>query len=277
MNVFSSVFYILACLAVIGCTNQQALPEANVQQQLPNKERQLETENETEKTESPSAARPKTTAYRTAHPAPSAPSQHTEAEKIILDIPIIKQNPELKYGCEVTSLAMVLQHAGIKTNKMKLAREMPKDKDPVQKTASGDITRWGNPNHGFVGDITGQRAGYAIYAKPLEGLMRRYLPERTVNLTKQPFAILLGQIREGKPVIVWTTGDYKLPDRWESWKHGNEKITTPLDLHAVVLVGYDKEHVYLNDPLTGKKAQMADRDMFIQSWIALGHQALSYR
>jgi uncharacterized protein YvpB len=69
----------------------------------------------------------------------------------------------LKYGCKVTNLAMVLKHAGLETDKLKLADELPKDDDPVQKTKSGDITRWGNPDHGFVGDITGKSTGFAVW------------------------------------------------------------------------------------------------------------------
>ncbi|WP_134683715.1 C39 family peptidase [Brevibacillus migulae] len=269
MNAYSSVVMVAVCLAVIGCSNQDAVPKIDVQQK---------EQPDAEEIQPPSAhSLPQTTSYRRPEPAQPLPANEAENEKVMLDIPMIKQNPELRFGCEVTSLAMVLQHAGIKTDKMKLAREMPTDPDPMQKSASGDITRWGNPHHGFVGDITGQRAGFAIYARPLEKLMRRYLPNRTVNLTDQPFDRLVSQIQDGKPVIVWTTNEYKLPDRWESWKHGNQQITAPLDLHAVVLVGYDKEHVYLNDPLTGKKAQKTAKHTFIQSWKALGHQALSYR
>lgn len=197
-------------------------------------------------------------------------------DSVLLDIPVIKQNPELKYGCEVTSLTMVLNHAGIKTDKLKLAEELPKDNDPVQKTKSGDITHWGNPHHGFVGDITGNKAGYAVYVRPLETLMNRYLPNRTVNLTRKSFDELTAQLHKGKPVIVWTTGDFKAPDRWESWKHGHEEIKTPMDLHVVVLVGMDNDHVFVNDPLTGKKARKVKKRLFLESWNALGQQALSY-
>lgn len=204
------------------------------------------------------------------------PSKNAEKDKVILDVPLIRQNPELKYGCEVTSLAMVLKYAGIETDKLELAEELPKDKDPQQTSNSGDITRWGNPDHGFVGDITGKSAGFAVYAGPLEKLMKHYLQDRTLNLTKKPFNDILAQIEKGKPVILWTTGDYKIPNRWETWKHEGETIRSPLDLHAVVLVGYDQDHLFLNDPLTGKKTYKTKKDSFLKSWDALGKQALSY-
>ncbi|KXI78041.1 peptidase C39 [Bacillus cereus] len=204
-------------------------------------------------------------------PAPSL------QEKVILDVPLISQKPELKYGCEVTSLAMVLQYAGIKVNKMQLANRIKKDTTPLSMNKNGDIIQWGNPKEGFVGDITGKTKGYAVYVQPLQELMERYLPNRTVNLTGKAFNDVLAQIKMDKPVVVWTTGDYKVPDRWESWKHGNKQITAPLDLHAVVLIGFEDGYIYINDPLSGKKAHKVNQETFIQSWDALGKQALSYR
>lgn len=197
-------------------------------------------------------------------------------EKIILDVPLISQKPELKYGCEVTSLAMVLQHAGVKVNKMQLANRIKKDTEPLSMSKAGDIIQWGDPKEGFVGDITGRNKGYAVYVQPLQELMEHYLPNRTVNLTGKDFNDVLTQIKAGKPVVIWTTGDYKVPDRWESWKHENKQITAPLDLHAVVLIGFENGYIYVNDPLTGKKAHKVNKETFIQSWDALGKQALSY-
>lgn len=270
MKKLRSIFVFFVCFALIGCSNQNQTPKWNAQQE--GIYVQQETKEETKNEEGKSLAyggRDQSSLSGTRTP-------DTEKDKIILDIPIVKQNPELKYGCEVTSLAMVLKYAGVNTDKLKLADELPKDNDPVQKTESGNITRWGNPDHGFVGDITGKSAGYAVYAGPLEKLMKQYLKNRTVNLTRKSFDEVLAQIKNGKPVILWTTGDYKVPDRWESWKHGNEEINTPLDLHAVVLVGFDKDHLYINDPLTGEKAKKTKKDSFLESWKALGQQALSY-
>lgn len=198
-------------------------------------------------------------------------------DSIMLDVVLIKQNPELRYGCEVTSLAMVLNHAGVNTNKMELYQLIRKDPDPITRAANGDIINWGNPADGFVGDMTGKQAGYAVFDGPMVELINNKLPGRAVNLTNQPFERVLEHVSAGYPVVVWTTGDYRLPDRWESWNHGQQIIKTPLDLHAVVLVGYDANYVYLNDPLSGRKQVRVAKDQFISSWQALQNRAVSYK
>ncbi|WP_156319830.1 C39 family peptidase [Bacillus sp. FJAT-18017] len=193
-----------------------------------------------------------------------------------LDVVQINQNPELRYGCEVTSLAMVLNYAGVKTGKMELYRAIRKDHDPIVRSGR-DITNWGNPAEGFVGDMTGKNgAGYAVYDQPIADLVNIYLPGRAVNLTNKPFEDILAHVEKGYPVVVWTTGDYRLPDRWESWMHAGERIRTPLDLHAVVLVGFDTDNVYINDPLSGKKQHRVNKEQFIASWKALKCRAVSY-
>ncbi|MCM3568730.1 C39 family peptidase [Neobacillus mesonae] len=201
----------------------------------------------------------------------------SKKDSALLNVKLIKQNPELKYGCEVTSLAMMLNYAGVKTNKMELYRLVRKDPDPLVKSPKGDILRWGNPADGFVGDMTGRRPGYAVFDKPMIDLINQKLPGRAVNLTNQPFERILSHVSNGHPVVIWTTGDYRLPDRPEGWYHGKAYIKTPLDLHVVVLVGYDANYVYLNDPLSGRKQVKAGKQQFISSWKALNRRAVSYR
>jgi uncharacterized protein YvpB len=203
--------------------------------------------------------------------------QPTIKNKTLLNVPLIRQNPELKYGCEVTSLAMMLKYAGAETDKIKLFQEIKKDNDPLKRSNKGDILSWGNPAEGFVGDMTGRRAGYAVFEKPMIEVIERYFPGRAVNLTGKNFEEVLAHVSAGYPVVVWTTGDYRLPDRWESWTHGKEVIKTPLDLHAVVLVGYEGNTVYLNDPLSGKKQVPVNKQRFIDTWKAMQSRAVSYK
>lgn len=206
-------------------------------------------------------------------------ARHNEFQKkqVLLNVPLVKQNPELKYGCEVTSLTMVLKYAGLKTNKMELYRRIKKDRDPLVRGKNGDILKWGNPSDGFVGDMTGRQAGYAVFDQPIEDLINQYLPGRALNLTNHSFEEVLTHVSNGYPVVVWTTGDYRLPDRPEGWRHGNQYIKTPLDLHAVVLVGYDSGYVFLNDPLSGRKQVRVSKHSFIPSWKALKSRAVSYQ
>lgn len=208
----------------------------------------------------------------------SQPSkERSRQQKIILKVPVISQKPELLNGCEVTSVAMLLRYAGLNVGKMELSNQITKDSDALRETRTGVITHWGNPNHGFVGDMTGKTKGYAVYHSPTEQMMKRYLGRRTLNLTGSPFEVVLDQVTNHKPVVVWTTSHFSKPAKWEIWNHGNEKIRGTLEEHAVLLVGYDPNYVYVNDPLTGKQAQRVARTPFIESWVALGRQALSYR
>lgn len=197
-------------------------------------------------------------------------------DSAMLDVIVINQNPELKYGCEVTSLAMVLNYAGVKTDKMELYRTIQKETDPLIRKSNRDILHWGNPNYGYVGDMTGRRAGTTVFDKPMIQLINEKLPGRAINLTNQPFDKVLEHVADGYPVVVWTTLDYGLPRKWEAWRHGKEIVKVPLDLHAVVLVGYDEDYIYLNDPLSVKKKARVDKSRFIASWKALGSRAVSY-
>jgi uncharacterized protein YvpB len=194
----------------------------------------------------------------------------------MLNVVLINQNPELKFGCEVTSLTMMLNYAGIKTNKMELYRSIQKETDPIIRTSRGDILRWGNPDYGYVGDMTGRRAGTTVFDKPMISLINQKLPGRAVNLTNQPFERILEHVSAGYPVVVWTTLDYGLPKRWETWNHGQQVVRVPLDLHAVVLVGYDENYVYINDPLSVKKQVRIGKERFISSWKSLSSRAVSY-
>lgn len=198
-------------------------------------------------------------------------------EEVLLDAPIISQKPELKCGCEVTSLAMLLQYGGVKVDKMTLAHQIKKDGTPLVLDKNGGIEEWGNPNDGFVGDITGKDRGFAVYSKPLIELMEKHLPGRAVNLTNQPFESLLEFISQKRPVVVWVTTNFRNPQKYEEWQKNGTKIKAALNEHAVLLVGYDRNYCYVNNPLNGMKNQKVNKEAFKKVWETMGRMAVSYK
>ncbi len=80
---------------------------------------------------------------------------------IIENVPFIQQLPELPRGCEVTSLAMLLQYKGVEVDKMKLASE-------IYRVPFEENGLHGNPYEGFVGNIyTKSEPGYGVYHQPI--------------------------------------------------------------------------------------------------------------
>lgn len=201
--------------------------------------------------------------------------QPSKKSAAMLQAPVFKQYPELRAGCELTSLAMLLNYYGIEKSKMDLVPEMEKDETPIRWAEDGTIAYWGNPNIGFVGDITGKSKGFGIYHGPLLKLLQKYVPSG-IDLTGKPFDEIEQQVSDGFPVIVWTTVDFSVPERWVVWDTPIGPIRTTFAEHAVLLVGYDENNVYVNDPLSGKANYPIDKEQFIATWEAMGRQAISY-
>jgi uncharacterized protein YvpB len=192
-----------------------------------------------------------------------------------LDVPIVMQYPELPAGCEITSLTMLLQYAGLSKTKMELAAEMPRDETKIILNEDGSPKFWGNPNVGFVGDVTRKERGFGIYHAGLFPLLKHYMP-KAVDMTTKPFDLYEKQIADGVPVLVWTTIDFMIPGNWVKWDTVSGPIQTTFAEHAVLLVGYDEHSVFINDPRSGEKGFAVDKSKFMESWTAMGKQGLSY-
>ncbi|GIP32885.1 C39 family peptidase [Paenibacillus sp. J2TS4] len=193
----------------------------------------------------------------------------------MLSAPAIKQYPELYSGCEVTSLTMLLQFAGFDKDKMELAEEMPKDPTPISYNADGSIAYWGNPNLGFVGEVTGKAKGFGIFHTALIEQLKSYIPT-AVDLTGGEFEEIERHIASGIPVIAWTTITFRIPDKWVVWDTPIGPIKTTFIEHAVLVVGYDENNVYVNDPYSGKAQVKVDKARFIETWELMGKQAITY-
>ncbi|MDR4986355.1 C39 family peptidase [Bacillus cereus] len=194
-------------------------------------------------------------------------------EKVILsNVPLIQQLPELDRGCEVTSLAMMLQYAGISVDKMKLA-------NGIKKVDFMDDGVRGNPNEGFVGNIyTFSESGYGVYHGPLFQLAKKYLPNQAVDLTGKSIEEMYKSVKAGQPVVMITNATFAPldADEFTIWETNSGDVSITYNEHCVVLIGYDKESVYIRDPLDDSLNVKVPRENFEKAWMQMGSQAISY-
>jgi len=197
-------------------------------------------------------------------------------DTVSIKAPAISQFPELDRGCEVTSLAMLLQSAGVHIDKLTLAKEIKKN--PSQRTIKNGEIYYGDPNEGFVGNIYSyQKYGYGVYNKPIFELGNKYLPGRLINLTGHSFEDLKIYLSDDRPIWVIINTKYKKlpPSYFQTWNTENGKIHITYKEHSVLLTGYDQKYIYFNDPLTGQKNK-APADSFMEAWVQMGSQAITY-
>jgi uncharacterized protein YvpB len=216
---------------------------------------------------------------------PKKVTSKSPAHKLVLKngafirVNAISQLPELISGCEVTSLTMLLDFAGKKLNKLDVAHLIEYDPTPkvTDKYNQYQILTWGNPDKGFVGKMNGTDTGYGVYHEPLFRLLNKLLPNQGVDLTGQSFEKMLQSVSDGIPVIAWTTTDFSPSDIWEDWNSPTGKIHATFKEHAVLVVGYDQNSIYVNDPLDGTAGKQVDRKEFETTWVQMGKQAITLK
>ena len=204
----------------------------------------------------------------------------SKGTSIKLDVPIVNQldgsngGRVLGDGCEVASLAMLLQYAGVKVTKEQLQDAMP------TVPMVGEDGLRGNPNKAFVGDmagVIGSQGGYSVYHAPVAALAQDYLLNRSfkvVDLTGRPFTVLLKELACGNPVWVITTTTMQ-PDLIEEvWQTAEGAVRVNWMLHSVVVTGYDDKSIYINDPYGYTQNVPYDRKGFEAAWKLMGSQAV---
>jgi uncharacterized protein YvpB len=198
-------------------------------------------------------------------------------DTVLLDAPTIWQMPELPRGCEVTSLAMLLQYNGISADKLTLAKEVRKN--PAEYKLSDGKIYFGDPHEGFVGNMyTYTEPGLGVYHEPIAELAEKYLPGKIKDLTGADFQELKIHLSDNRPVWVITNTEYKQLDDsfFQTWYTPNGEVKVTTKEHSVLLTGYDNDFVYFNDPLTGQKNKKAPMHDFVEAWVQMGSQAITY-
>ncbi|MBO4680223.1 MAG: C39 family peptidase [Lachnospiraceae bacterium] len=192
-----------------------------------------------------------------------------EEERVKLDVRYISQYPSLPNGCEITSLATVLNYYGFDISKEDLAREY------LKKADIGEANFYKE----FVGDPF-KNNSFGCYAPVIVDAANSYLsaagsPMQAVDLTGSDFKDLLLLVRNGTPVIVWGAANITAePVLSIEWIVDGEYLIWKTNLHCMVLTGYDirKNTVIVSDPMRGIREY--DMDAFIKRFKQFYSQAV---
>lgn len=196
----------------------------------------LNTDIETSSNISPKTHLPTNNDIDTAPPPP---------ESFCLDVENILQNPKLPNGCEVVSLAIVLNYFGYNIDPVTLYNDYMPNSNYLD----------GNPWTTYVGNATGLGLGcYAPcvkktgddYLKSVEG--KHYVRDVSYKKLEEYEQFL----REGKPIIMWGLLDMTWNPHiaWGARVGGKEVIWYSYS-HCLVLIGYTEDEYIFCDPLEG--------------------------
>lgn len=198
-----------------------------------------------------------------------------------LGIRAILQNPELPNGCEVTALATVINSLNSYVSKTTLS-DIYLPQFPFYTVGADKQRAGGDPNLYFAGNPRSSFNAYYCFAGPIVSAANSYfsavgMSNTAIDLTGADEAQLVHQLDMGYPVIAWGTlsmGDaYTFaPNAWIINEETGEKHIPFLNLHCVVLTGYDDEFFLLADPIRGNVA--VRRSTFMNAYRQIGSRAV---
>lgn len=217
--------------------------------------------------------------YNTTKPIPVTYNvPDTNGVKIIKNVPYLNQF-SLGYptGCEAVSATMLLKFAGYNVSTSQIVNATPTDTKGKYYDNSTNSYYGGNPFKVFVGhpSIGKSKGSYGCFAEPIVIAMKKIAGNKVKNISGCSENTLFEYINKGKPVVVWGIKNAGNPEKGVTWKYpdGSGSFEEIVGEHCFVLMGYDNNYVYLNDPSAGQNAKQL-KSKFISNWKQLYSQAI---
>lgn len=171
-----------------------------------------------------------------------------------IEAPYLDQSGRYPTGCECVTAVMLLRHLGLEMEVDEFIRRYV----PVAAFERRGEEQWGpDPREVFCGspyDEDGMGCYAPVICRALTaaladaGLGRRY---EAVDETGAPMRALLERyVDRGMPVVFWACIDMRPPVAGPRWRllGSGETFEWASNEHCMLLVGYDEEGHYFNDP-----------------------------
>jgi len=169
----------------------------------------------------------------------------------IIKVPTINQYPELPTGCESVAAVMVLQYYGSDITPRYFAENWLQC-DTLFYSFEGK-SYGPDPHEVFAGNPFSE-SSYGCFAEPVVKAVNSNSQEHRAELIKgEALDDLCSEyIDKDKPLLIWATMGMKQSKKGRSWylKDGS-LFTWTAGEHCLVLVGYNEDYYFLNDPQTG--------------------------
>lgn len=167
----------------------------------------------------------------------------------ILKVPYLDQSRKYPTGCESVSAVMLLQYLGYSMTVDEFI-ENCLEKDSFEQK-EGKL--YGpDPNRFFCGSPYDEES-FGCYAPVMVKALKKVL-KTDYEVRNETGATMKKLLREyidrGMPVIFWACINMREPVLGPSWlfKETGEEFTWISNEHCMLLVGYDEENYYFNDP-----------------------------
>ncbi len=198
----------------------------------------------------------------------------------ILSVPYIDQRKNWPNGCEVVSTVMVLRYYGIDiTVDHFIDGYLPIGSAP--KNGHGS-----DPDQVYCGDPYSKN-GWGCFSpaivKALNSLLVPSYWSVEHSYSHSLPTLCDRYIDKNIPVIIWATVDMKDASKSSDYAHwytdSGKRVTYNRYLHCLVLVGYDKDNYYFNDPMNpgnGTNYIAYPKDKVEKAYKQLGQQSIAF-
>lgn len=195
--------------------------------------------------------------------------------KSIIEVPYIDQSEGYPTGCEIVSTTMVLQYYGYDISVDRFIDNYL-DKSLLEDV---DGVLWGdNPNETFIGDPRSSYS-YGCFAPVIVNSLNRIIYDgmKAKNTTGTSINKLIEEyIDKGIPVLLWATINLEPVSSGIEWNlRGTEDVYQwQGGEHCMVLVGYDDDSYYFNDPYDNHGLIAYERDLVEMRFLDMGMQSV---
>lgn len=202
---------------------------------------------------------------------------------VFLNVPFYSQTEEMPTGCELVSARMALEYLGVKISYDDILSHL--NISYLQVDKKGRL--YGkSPFEAFIGDPY-ESTGFGCYPTVIIDMVEDMSVEglRAEDTSSLPLDFVAKTyLNLDIPVLVWVTigmGDSYLTDTWyltdENGKITEDEYTWRAAEHCMVLVGYDGDYYYFNDPLAGEGTVKCEKALVEERYNEIGCYSMILR